>query len=165
MKLLLLATFAGGCFWCLQPPFDALKGVVSTKVGYMGGHTKNPTYDSVCSGSTGHAEVIQIEYNPKEVSYNTLLTLFWSNINPTQSDGQFVDKGTQYRSVIFYHTQDQQKQALLSKKNLEASLKQSVVTPIEAASTFYEAEDYHQAYYKKYPLRYQFYKKGSGRLK
>ena len=160
-----IATFAGGCFWCMEPPFDAMDGVKSTVSGYTGGHLDNPTYEQVSSGGTGHYEAIRIEFDPEKVSYPELLEVFWVNIDPTDGAGQFCDRGDQYRSAIFYHTEEQREAAHASKKALKESgrLSKSVVTPIEAASTFYAAEDYHQDYYKKNPIRYKFYRTGCGR--
>lgn len=165
MKLLLLATFAGGCFWCMQSPFDHLPGVTKTTVGYMGGHTANPTYEEVCTGQSGHLEVIQVEYDPEIVSYNTLLDTYWHNIDPTHANGQFADLGPQYKPVIFVHSEAQKQVAEASKKALQASkkFKSPIVVGIEPASVFYPAEGYHQCYYKKQPLQYERYKKGSGR--
>lgn len=160
-----IATFAGGCFWCMQPPFDRLDGVLSTTVGYTGGHTRNPTYEQVSGGGTGHAESIQIAYDPAKVSFAKLLQVFWHNIDPLTPNAQFCDHGTQYRSVIFFHNAEQQRLAEQSKRDLEASgrFKQPIVTEIVPASTFYPAEDYHQAYYRKNPLRYKYYRYGCGR--
>lgn len=159
------ATFAGGCFWCMQPFFDRLKGVKQTAVGYTGGETENPTYEEVSSGGTGHAEAIEIVYDPAEVSYDKLLDIFWRNIDPTASDHQFVDYGTQYRSAIFYHNDEQKRTAEESKKSLAASgrFDKPIVTEIVPASPFYLAEDYHQQYYKKSALRYKMYHDNSGR--
>jgi len=159
------ATFAGGCFWCMQPAYDAVPGVVSTTVGYTGGHTKDPSYHEVGSGSTGHAESIQVAYDPAKVSYEKLLDVFWHNVDPTDASGQFCDKGNQYRSAIFYHDDAQKRLAEESKKNVAKSLKVPgpIATEIVAASTFYPAEDYHQMYYKKNPIRYHFYRRGCGR--
>lgn len=159
------ATFAGGCFWCMQPPFDALKGVISTTAGYTGGHTKNPTYEQVSAGGTGHAESVQIIYDPKVVSYAQLLDVFWHNVDPITADRQFCDEGNQYRSAIFYHDEEQKRQAEESKKALEQSgrFKQPIVTQIVPATEFYPAEDYHQGYYRKNPLRYKFYRYSCGR--
>lgn len=160
-----VATFAGGCFWCMQPPFDNTPGVTATSVGYSGGAKQNPSYDEVSAGRTEHAEAIQVEYDPEKVSYETLLDVFWKNIDPTQENGQFADKGKQYRTAIFYHTEAQQQAAIASKKALEASQKFSepIVVAIEPASSFYDAEDYHQKYYTKNPEHYKRYKIGSGR--
>jgi peptide-methionine (S)-S-oxide reductase len=160
-----IATFAGGCFWCMQPPFDALGGVISTTVGYTGGHTKNPTYEEVESGDTGHAETIQITYDPNKISYAKLLDVFWHNIDPLTANGQFCDHGTQYRSAIFYHNDEQKRLAEESKKALEASgrFHQPIVTAIVPASEFYPAEDDHQKYYLKNPIRYHYYRYRCGR--
>jgi peptide-methionine (S)-S-oxide reductase len=160
-----VATFAGGCFWCMEPPYDKLAGVISTTSGYMGGKTKNPTYEQVVSGTTGHAEVVQVEYDPEKVSYATLLEVFWRNIDPTQRDGQFCDHGSQYRTGIFYHDEEQRKLALASKAQLEKTkpFKAAIVTEITAAPEFYRAEEYHQDFYKKNPSRYKFYRAGCGR--
>lgn len=160
-----IATFAGGCFWCMEAPFEALTGVYQVDSGYTGGTKKNPTYEEVCSQKTGHIEAIQITFDPEKVSYEKLLEVFWRNIDPTDSEGQFVDKGSSYVSSIFYHNEDQRKKAEKSKEELEKSKKfnKPIVTPIVAASDFYPAEDYHQDYYKKNPLRYKYYRFGSGR--
>jgi methionine-S-sulfoxide reductase len=159
------ATFAGGCFWCMQPPFDDLKGVVSTAVGYTGGKTKNPTYEQVCEGTTGHAEAIEVVYDPAQISYSQLLEVFWQNINPTTLNRQFHDEGSQYRTAIFYHNDEQKRLAEQSKEELEKSgrFKQSIVTEIVPAGIFYKAEDYHQKYYKVCPIRYDMYHAASGR--
>jgi len=159
------ATFAGGCFWCMEPPFEKLDGVVSVNAGYTGGTGGRPTYEQVSSGATGHAEAVQVTYDPSKVSYDELLEAFWRNIDPTQADGQFADKGPQYRTAIFYHTEAQHRLAEASKERLAASGKfdKPIVTEIEPAGPFYPAEDYHQDYYKKNPLRYKLYHTGSGR--
>lgn len=164
-KKLATATFAGGCFWCLEPPFDQVPGVISTTVGYTGGQKVNPTYEQVSSGGTGHAEAIQIEFDPEKVSYAELLNVFWHNVDPFDARGQFCDRGSQYRSAIFYHDEEQRKQAEQSKKKLEESLavKQAVATEIVVATQFYPAEEYHQDYYRKNPVRYKFYRYGCGR--
>jgi peptide-methionine (S)-S-oxide reductase len=160
-----LATFAGGCFWCMEPPFDKLDGVISTTSGYTGGHQSNPTYKQVSAGSTGHTEAIQIEYDPEKISYQELLSVFWKNIDPTTADRQFCDHGSQYRSGIFYHDAKQKNAAEQSLKELEQNkpFAEPVVTEITAASTFYPAEDYHQNYYQKNPLRYKYYRYACGR--
>jgi methionine-S-sulfoxide reductase len=160
-----LATFAGGCFWCMQGPFDFLEGVISTKAGYIGGSKEKPTYEEVSEGKTGHTEAVEVEYDPEKISYERLLETFWQNIDPTTKNQQFADKGTQYRTAIFYHTEEQRNLAVLSKKKLEESGKfdKPVVTEIAPASKFYPAEDYHQDYYKKNPFHYESYKRGSGR--
>ena len=159
------ATFAGGCFWCMQPFFDRLKGVKETVVGYTGGHTQDPTYEEVSSGTTGHAEAIQITYDPKETSYEQLLNIYWHNIDPTVENSQFVDHGTQYRSAIFYHNEEQKSSAERSKAELAASKRfdKPIMTEIVAATTFYPAEEYHQKYYKKSSMRYNMYHDNSGR--
>lgn len=159
------ATFAGGCFWCMEPPFDKLDGVVSTTSGYAGGHLKNPTYKEVSAGGTGHAEVVQVVYDPRKVTYERLLEVFWRNIDPLARDRQFCDAGSQYRSAIYYHDETQRRLALESRKRLEQSGRfgEPIVTEIEAASTFYPAEEYHQNYYQKNPVRYQFYRFNCGR--
>ena len=159
------ATFAGGCFWCIEPPFDSLKGVISVTVGYTGGHDKNPTYEEVSSGITGHAEAIEIFYDPAQITYAELLHVFWRNIDPTTPNQQFVDVGTQYRSAIFYHNEEQRRLAEESKTKLEKSGKfdKPIVTEIKVATPFYKAEEYHQKYYKKNPIRYKYYRYRSGR--
>jgi methionine-S-sulfoxide reductase len=159
------ATFAGGCFWCLEPPFDHLDGVVSTTSGYMGGTKKNPSYEDVSRGWSGHAEVVQVIYDPQKVSYEKLLFVFWRQIDPTALNRQFVDTGSQYRTAIFYHNQKQKQAALKSKTELEQlkKFKQPIVTEITPASSFYPAEEYHQNYYKNHPYRYKYYRFNSGR--
>ncbi len=159
------ATFAGGCFWCIEPPFDKLDGVIDTIAGYTGGNVKNPTYEQVSTGTTGHAEAVEIIYDPEVVSYEKLLEVFWLNIDPTDAGGQFADRGSQYRPEIFYHSEAQRKAAEASKKKLDESGKfgNPVVVAITEAAEFYPAEEYHQSYYKKNELRYKMYKYGSGR--
>lgn len=161
------ATFAGGCFWCMEPPFDKLDGVVSTISGYTGGSKVAPTYEEVSAGGTGHAEVLQVTYDPAKVSYEKLLDVYWRNVDPTDKGGQFCDRGDQYRTAIFYHDAEQKRLAEQSKAELERSklLKQPIVTPVVAASQFYPAEEYHQDYYKKNPTRYKFYRFTCGRDK
>lgn len=162
------ATFAGGCFWCMQPAFDRLDGVISTTVGYTGGKTENPTYSDVLSGRTGHAEAIQVEYDPSKITYDELLDTYWMSIDPTTVNRQFYDTGTQYRTVIFYRNEKQKELALASKQKLEASgtfVDKSIVTEIVEASPFYPAEEYHQDYYQKNPEQYDRYKHESGRVK
>ena len=156
-----IATFAGGCFWCMEPPFDAEPGVLETIVGYTGGSTENPTYKEVSAGGSGHTESIQIIYDPAIVSFERLLGIFWKNIDPLDPKGQFCDKGSQYRSAIFYHSGEQRELAEGSKKQIEegGTLPGSIVTEIVPASVFYPAEEYHQEYYKKNPLRYKFYRR------
>lgn len=159
------ATFAGGCFWCMEPPFEKLDGVSSVISGYMGGKKENPTYEEVSGGDTGHTEVVQVTYDPAKVSYEKLLKVFWMNIDPTTIKGQFADIGSQYRPEIFFSSNGQQTAAEKSKKKLESSgrFDKPVVVKITPASKFYEAENYHQDYYKKNPLRYKLYRFGSGR--
>jgi peptide-methionine (S)-S-oxide reductase len=160
-----VATFAGGCFWCMEPPFDKLPGVTATISGYTGGAKVNPTYEQVSSGSTGHAEAVQVIYDPKKVTYEKLLETFWVNVDPTVKDRQFCDSGNQYRTSIFYNDEAQRKAAEASKAALEKSkpFKEAIVTPIVMAGAFYPAEEYHQDYYKKNPVRYQIYRSGCGR--
>ncbi len=159
------ATFAGGCFWCMEPPFDKLPGVVSTTSGYTGGKKANPTYREVSDGETGHAEAVQIVYDPAKVTYEQLLNVFWHNIDPTVRDQQFCDHGSQYRTGIFVHNDEQKKLATVSRESLMKSkpFKADVVTEIVAATTFYPAEDYHQDYYLKNPVKYKFYRFNCGR--
>ncbi len=157
------ATFAGGCFWCMEPPFDELEGVISTTSGYIAGKTNNPTYEQVSTGTTGHTEALQVVYDPKKITYEKLLEVFWRNIDPLAANGQFCDLGSQYRSGIFYHDGNQKSAAEKSKKAIQSRFKQPVATEITAATVFYPAEDYHQDYYKKNPLRYKLYSHGCGR--
>ena len=160
-----VATFAGGCFWCMQPPYDNTPGVVETIVGYDGGTAKNPTYEEVSTGTTGHAEAVQVIYDPSKVTYEKLLEVFWHNIDPTQANGQFADRGPQYRTAIFYQNDEQKKLAEESKTSMEKSGKfhSKIVTEISPATEFYRAEDDHQSYYKKNSVHYKLYKVGSGR--
>jgi len=158
-----VATFAGGCFWCMQPPFDHTKGVIKTIAGYTGGATVNPTYEQVSEGGTGHAESVDVIFDPAAVSYKELLQIYWHNVDPLVKDQQFCDAGHQYRTAIFYHGDEQKQLAENSKKEVEAKLKVAVQTEIVAASAFYPAEDYHQEYYKKNPVRYKFYRWNCGR--
>lgn len=162
---LAVATFAGGCFWCMEGPFDELPGVMETISGYTGGRKVNPTYEEVSSGSTGHAESVRVIYDPKKVSYEKLLEVFWHNIDPTVKDRQFCDTGTQYRTAIFYHDDEQRRAAEASKRRIEQTkpFKEAIVTPIEMAGPFYPAEDYHQDFYRKNPVRYRLYRTGCGR--
>jgi peptide methionine sulfoxide reductase msrA/msrB len=159
------ATFAGGCFWCMESVFENIPGVIEVVSGYTGGHTENPTYEEVCSGKTGHFEAVQVTYDPEKVTYEELLEVFWKNIDPTDPGGQFVDRGPQYRTAIFYHSESQRIAAEHSKVALERSgrFEKPIVTEILPASTFYRAEEYHQDYYKKCPLRYELYHSHSGR--
>lgn len=159
------AVFAGGCFWCMEPPFEKTIGVKAVISGYTGGQKENPTYEEVSSGTTGHLEAIQVIYDPKIISYNQLLSIFWRQIDPTDSEGQFVDRGKQYRSAIFYNSIEEKLLAEKSKKDLEMSKRfnKPIVTEIYEAMKFYPAEEYHQDYYKKNPVRYNYYRYGSGR--
>lgn len=161
------ATFAGGCFWCMEAPFDKLEGVVSVTSGYTGGNKKNPTYEEVSAGGTGHAEAVQVVFDSQRISYARLLDVFWHNIDPTVRDRQFCDSGHQYRSAIFYHDEEQRRIALKSRELLEKNkpFREPVVTEITAAGEFYPAEEYHQHYYRKNPLRYKYYRTACGRDK
>ncbi len=159
------AIFAGGCFWCMEPPFDKLPGVISTTSGYVGGQKKNPTYEEVSTGSTGHTEAVQILYDPKIVTYQKLLDVFWRNIDPTVKNRQFCDIGPQYRSGIFYLEAEQKRLAEESRAALGKTkrFKEAIVTEITPAAEFWRAEEYHQNYYLKNPLRYSYYRTGCGR--
>jgi peptide-methionine (S)-S-oxide reductase len=159
------ATFAGGCFWCEEAAFDALPGVISVTSGYTGGTKKDPTYEEVSSGTTGHAESVEVVFDPAKVSYRQLLDIFWFNVDPADPNGQFCDKGSQYRSAIFYHGEEQHRLAEQSKKELEESKRVPgrIVTQIVPATTFYRAEEYHQHYHEKNPIRYDLYRHGCGR--
>ena len=160
-----LATFAGGCFWCMVQPFKELDGVHKVIAGYTGGHIENPTYEQVCTGNTGHYEAVQISYDPEKVQYEKLLDIFWGQIDPTDPEGQFFDKGSQYQTAIFYHDDEQRKLAEESKRSLEREgvFGNTIATQIIKASEFYPAEEYHQDYYLKNPEHYNRYKIGSGR--
>jgi peptide methionine sulfoxide reductase msrA/msrB len=160
-----VATFAGGCFWCTESDLEKVPGVLKVVSGYTGGSKENPTYEEVCSGRTGHLEAVQVYYDPSKVTYEELLDVFWQHIDPTDEDGQFVDRGSQYRSAVFYHDEEQKKLAEKSRDALDKSGKfaRPVATEILPLTKFYEAEDYHQDYYKKSPSRYQFYRSNSGR--
>jgi len=164
-KNLAKATFAGGCFWCTESDFEKIDGVVEVISGYTGGDEENPTYEQVSSGMTGHYEAVQVLYDPAKVTYDELLEVFWRHIDPTDAGGQFVDRGSQYRSAIFYNGEEQKALAEKSKENLVKSgtFKRPVVTEIIPLRNFYPAEEYHQDYYKKNPIRYKFYRSGSGR--
>jgi len=159
------ATFAGGCFWCMEPPFDELEGVVSTTSGYTGGTVRNPSYDQVSYGGTGHLEAVEVAYDPAKISYERLLEVFWRNIDPTDGKGQFCDRGEQYGTAVFFHDEDQRRLAEESKRKLVDSglLKKPITTPIRPAAAFYAAEEYHQDYYEKNPFRYKFYRSRCGR--
>ena len=157
------ATFAGGCFWCMEPPFEKLAGVVSVTSGYTGGQKLNPTYEEVSEGATGHAESVDIVYDPKKVTYAQLLDVFWHNVDPLTADAQFCDHGRQYRTAIFTHDEEQRRLAEESKKQVQARFPKPVVTEIVPASRFYPAEEYHQDFYKRNPVRYYTYRSGCGR--
>jgi peptide-methionine (S)-S-oxide reductase len=159
------ATFAGGCFWCVEEVYQDVEGVISATSGYIGGSQPNPTYEQVSAGRTGHAEAVEVVYDPSKVSYERLLQLFWRNIDPVAVDRQFCDAGAQYRSAIFYHDESQRQRAEASKRDIEASKRfdQPIATQIVKAGRFYPAEEYHQDYYVKNPLRYKFYKFNCGR--
>jgi peptide-methionine (S)-S-oxide reductase len=163
---LAIATFSGGCFWCMEKPFDELNGVVSTTSGYTGGSTVDPSYGEVSAGGTGHLESVQVTYEPSQVSYETLLNVFWKNVDPVDNQGQFCDKGSQYRSAIFTQNEEQSRLARASKQaisDLEQFRGTSIATEIRPAQTFYPAEEYHQDYYLKHPVHYKFYRNGCGR--
>jgi len=159
------ATFAGGCFWCTEEAFEKVPGVTEVVSGYMGGKVKNPSYEQVSTGRTGHTEVVQVSFDPDKVSYDKLLDTFWLNHDPTAKDRQFCDAGSQYRPEIFYHSEEQKRLAEASKAKWEKQkpFRQPIVTPITQAGEFYPAEDYHQDYYKKNPVQYRFYVTGCGR--
>ncbi len=162
-----VATFAGGCFWCMESPFEKLDGVGEVISGYTGGHKKDPTYQEVSADTTGHLESVQLHFDPEKISYEELLEVFWRQIDPTDDGGQFVDRGSPYLTAIFYHDEEQKRLAEASKAALEKSgrFDKLIVTPVIAATVFYPAEDYHQDYYKTNPLRYKYYRWGSGRDK
>ena len=160
-----VATFAGGCFWCMEAPFDKLDGVLATTSGFMGGHTPNPTYRQVTRGDTGHAEVVHVVYDPSKIGYQKLLDTYWVNVDPYDGGGQFCDRGDEYRTAIFYHSEEQKRLAEATKAKLMASgpLKQPIVTQIVAAGPFTAAGAEHQDYYLKNPVRYGWYRRGCGR--
>ncbi len=163
-KALAKATFAGGCFWCMEPPYDKLDGVVSTTSGYIGGTKKNPTYEEVSAGGTGHAEAVQVVWDPSKVSYAKLLEVYWRNVDPLTANAQFCDHGDQYRTAIFFHDAEQKRLAEETRAEVQKKFpEQKVVTQIVQAGTFYPAEEYHQDYYEKNPLRYKFYRTSCGR--
>ena len=158
------AIFAGGCFWCVEADFEKLPGVIAAESGYTGGEEKNPTYQQVSAGRTGHAEAVRVRYDPAQVSYGQLLTHFWRNIDPTVKNRQFCDNGAQYRTAIYYQNQAQREAALASRATLEKEKRFArIETEVTAAGTFYPAEQYHQDYYKKNPVRYKFYRHNCGR--
>ena len=155
--------FAGGCFWCMESDFERLNGIEEVVSGYAGGHVENPTYKEVTAGTTGHLEVIKVSYNPKKISYKKLLEVFWVNIDPFDDQGQFCDKGEQYKAAIFYSTEKEKELAIESREKISRKFDQPVVTEILPYSKFYEAEEYHQDYYEKKSWRYSFYRGGCGR--
>jgi peptide-methionine (S)-S-oxide reductase len=157
------AVFAGGCFWCLEGPFDALPGVMETQSGYTGGQTPSPTYEQVSSGTSGHLEAMRVVYDPEQIDFEKLLDVFWRNIDPTDPGGQFCDRGSQYRSAIFVADESEEAAARASKTRIEESRGFTVATEILPRTEFYAAEEYHQDYYRKNPLRYRFYRQGCGR--
>ena len=157
------AVFAGGCFWCMQPPYDEVEGVLGTEVGFTGGHVENPSYDQVVSGGTGHFEVVRVEYDPETVRYEELLEIFWVNIDPLDDGGQFCDRGAHYRAAIFVANETERALAEASKQSVAQRFDEPVVTEILDAQPFYLAEEYHQDYYQKRPIRYGFYRRSCGR--
>lgn len=157
------AVFAGGCFWCMEPPYDELDGVLETTSGYTGGHVEDPSYQEVVAGGTGHYEAVKVTYDPSRVDYQTLLDVFWRNIDPLDAGGQFCDRGNSYRAAVFYRTPEQERLARASKESVKARFDQPVVTEILKASEFYPAEEYHQNYYEKNPVRYKYYRFRCGR--
>lgn len=160
------ATFAGGCFWCMEPPYDELDGVISTVSGYSGGHVEDPTYQQVVSGNTGHLEVMQVTYDPSVITYEQLLDVFWVNIDPVDGGGQFCDRGEQYTTAIFYHSEEQRRLAEAGREEIAESNDfgmRRIQTEIRPLEEFYPAEEYHQDYYRKNPLRYKLYRTGCGR--
>ena len=158
-----VATFGGGCFWCMEPPYDRLEGVISTTSGYMGGSVDNPSYEQVVRGGTGHIEVVEIVYDPEKVDYQQLLDIYWPNVDPFDGGGQFCDRGESYRPAIFVRNERQERLARESLKRIQARFDQPIEVTIEPFEAFYAAEDYHQNYYEKNPLRYKFYRYGCGR--
>lgn len=158
-----VATFAGGCFWCMEKPFEQLDGVIDTVSGYTGGSVENPSYEQVSQGWTGHIESVQVTYDPEQVSYDELLDVYWRNVDPLDDGGQFCDRGEQYETRIFVHDEEQRQRAEDSKTEVAAELEETIVTPILPAETFYAAEDYHQNYYRTHPVRYRAYRFACGR--
>jgi peptide-methionine (S)-S-oxide reductase len=158
-----IATFAGGCFWCLEADFDKVAGVITTTSGYTGGHTVNPTYEQVSAGGTGHAEAVEIAYDPAKVTFEKLLDVFWHNIDPLAKNAQFCDHGNQYRTAIFYHDDSERSAAEASKAAVQKQFKEPIQTEVTAAGPFYKAEEYHQDYHLKNPIRYKFYRFNCGR--
>ncbi len=157
------AVFAGGCFWCMEQPFDDLDGVLSTTSGYTGGSVPDPTYEQVSAGNTGHVEAVEVVYDPERIGFDELLAMFWRNIDPLDDGGQFCDRGSPYRTAIFVHDTEQRRLAEASRQAIREQLGQPLATPIRDAGPFYAAEDHHQDYYRKNPLRYRYYRRGCGR--
>ncbi len=158
-----IATFAGGCFWCMESPYEKLQGVTKVVSGYSGGDVEDPSYEQVSSGATGHREAVQVYYDPEKISYKKILDVFWRQIDPADAGGQFADRGFQYTTAMFYHSSSQKEMAEESKREYQEYFDEPIVTSIEEFMNFYPAEEYHQDYYKKNPLRYKFYRTGSGR--
>jgi peptide-methionine (S)-S-oxide reductase len=158
-----IATFAGGCFWCMEPPFEKHAGVISVTSGYTGGTKRHPTYEEVSEGGTGHAESVEVRFDPSKISYQQLLEIFWHNVDPLTADAQFCDHGNQYRTAIFYHDEEQHRLALASMREMQKRFKEPIVTQIVPAGEFWPAEEYHQDYYRKNPVRYRFYRFNCGR--
>ena len=158
-----VATFAGGCFWCMEPPFERLPGVISVTSGYTGGSKRNPTYEEVSDGGTGHAESVEVRFDPAKITYQRLLDVYWRNVDPLTANAQFCDHGNQYRTAIFYHDEEQHQVALASMREVQKRFKEPIVTQIVPATEFWPAEQYHQDYYKKNPIRYKFYRYNCGR--
>ncbi len=158
-----IATFAGGCFWCVEADFDKVAGVITTTSGYTGGHTVNPTYEQVSAGGTGHAEAVEIAYDPAKVTFEKLLDVFWHNIDPLAKNAQFCDHGNQYRTAIFYHDDSERSAAEASKAAVQKHFKEPIQTEVTPAGPFYKAEEYHQDYHLKNPIRYKFYRFNCGR--
>ncbi|MFW6230969.1 MAG: peptide-methionine (S)-S-oxide reductase MsrA [Nanoarchaeota archaeon] len=158
-----IATLAGGCFWCMESPYEKLQGVTKVVSGYSGGDVEDPSYEQVSSGATGHREAVQVYYDPEKISYKKILDVFWRQIDPADAGGQFADRGFQYTTAIFYHSSSQKEMAEESKREYQEYFDEPIVTSIEEFMNFYPAEEYHQDYYKKNPLRYKFYRTGSGR--
>ncbi len=158
-----IAIFAGGCFWCMEPPYDQLEGVHETLSGYTGGNTENPSYEQVTGGNSGHYEAVKITYDPNKISYQTLLDIFWRNIDPLDAGGQFCDRGSSYLSAVFYLNEDQKQLAEASQQRVAERFEQPVATKVLPAKAFYPAENYHQNYYQKNPLRYKYYRYSCGR--
>jgi peptide-methionine (S)-S-oxide reductase len=158
-----VATFGGGCFWCMEPPYDAIDGVLETTSGFMGGHVENPTYQQVVAGGTGHVEVVQVRFDPARVSYDDLLAVYWRNVDPLDGEGQFCDRGHTYRPVIFTHGAAQHAAALASRDSLAGRFDAPIAVTVTEASAFYAAEEYHQNYYRKNPIRYRYYRASCGR--